>query len=605
VQQGQIYGWGLNDFGQTMPPIGNDFIAIAAAMGHNLALKSDGSIVGWGINDYAQATPPIGNDFIAIAAGYRHSLALKSDGLIVGWGAGEPGETGWPHYGQATPPDGNDFVAIAAGMYHSLALKSDGSIVGWGRDDYGQVTPPPGNDFIAIAAHGWHSLALKSDGSIVGWGAGESGETAWPHYGQATPPPGYDFIAITAGLYHSLALKSDGSIVGWGNDYYGEATPPSENDFIAIAAGSEHSLALKSDGSIVGWGRDNYGQATPPDGNEFIAIAGGGFYSLAIRDVCSDPPAGDLDDDCRVDMVDFAILGDTWMSKFGDLNWDPASDISDPNDNIINALDLAVFVNNWLTGAIPEPDRMVWVYIDDSGAGMKDENGNPISQGGFTGEMSKYETTNSQYCQFLNSALASGDITVGTDNIVYGARGSNSGADFEDEIYFDLGGLGHTGLGAINGGAARINWTGSSFTVDSGFENHPVTYVSWYGSTAFADYYGWRLPTEWEWQAVADHEGEFIYGCGTSINNSMANYRYSTHPDGTTIVGSFGAYGYGVCDMAGNVWEWTSSLWLWNYTSRIARGGGWHNSDYNCSVSYRGYSWPESSSYGVGFRVCR
>ena len=198
--------------------------------------------------------------------------------------------------------------------------------------------------------------------------------------------------------------------------------------------------------------------------------------------------------------------------------------------------------SEWLTEGIPEgPQGMEWVYIEDAGVAGHE---------GFHGYMSKYETTNAQYCEYLNAALASGDITVnGSD--VEGANGSNSGADFVGERYYCLVGPGYSYNGATHGGAARINWTGSSFTVDSGFENHPVTYVSWYGSTAFCNYYGWRLPNEWEWQAVADFKGSYTHGCGTDINNGMANYLNSTHPHGTTEVGAFGAYGYGMCDMGG------------------------------------------------------
>ena len=151
-----------------------------------------------------------------------------------------------------------------------------------------------------------------------------------------------------------------------------------------------------------------------------------------------------------------------------------------------------------ITTATEPAVTMEWVYINDPGVPGHEP---------FNGYMSKYETTNAQYSQFLNTALTSEDITVGVDNIVYGANGSNSGADFVGQVYYDLAGPGFTYNGATNGGASRINWTGSSFTVDSDFENHPVTWVSWYGSTAFASYYGWRLPTEWEWQAVADYNG--------------------------------------------------------------------------------------------------
>ena len=236
------------------------------------------------------------------------------------------------------------------------------------------------------------------------------------------------------------------------------------------------------------------------------------------------------------------------------------------------------------------PSLMVWVYINDPGVSGHES---------FTGYMSKYETTNAQYCQYLNSAKASNDITV-SGSYVVGTSGPYSGQN-----YYYLAGSGFTYNGATNGGSARINWTGSSFTVDSGFENHPVTYVSWYGSTAFASYYGWRLPTEWEWQAVADYNGSYTYGCGTTINNSKANYYNSVHPHGTTVVGAFGSYGYGMCDMAGNVWEWTSSLYDPAYSCRIIRGGSWFSYVTYCAVSFRGID-PPGYTYGsYGFRVCR
>lgn len=241
------------------------------------------------------------------------------------------------------------------------------------------------------------------------------------------------------------------------------------------------------------------------------------------------------------------------------------------------------------TVVLADPTGMVWVRIDDPGISGHE---------GFNGYMSKYETTNAQYCQFLNAAKASGDIIV-SGSAVYGASGFNSGADFIDQVYYNLAGLGWTYNGATNGGAARINWTGSSFIVDSGFENHPVTYVSWFGSTAFASYYGWRLPTEWEWQAIADFDGSYNYGCGTTVNNIMANYYNSTHSNGTTVVGAFGMYGYGMCDMAGNVWEWTSSIYSGSY--RVYRGGGWCEGD--CLVLSRYGSILYGVGYNLGFRV--
>ena len=51
-----------------------------------------------------------------------------------------------------------------------------------------------------------------------------------------------------------------------------------------------------------------------------------------------------------VNFIDFAVFGLAWMSTPLDINWNPVCDISDPNDDIIDGLDLDVFSGNWLTG---------------------------------------------------------------------------------------------------------------------------------------------------------------------------------------------------------------------------------------------------------------
>ncbi len=60
--------------------------------------------------------------------------------------------------------------------------------------------------------------------------------------------------------------------------------------------------------------------------------------------------AGDFELDCEVDFVDFTFFADAWLSGSGDDNWCLPCDISEPNDNIINTLDLQTFTNNWLVG---------------------------------------------------------------------------------------------------------------------------------------------------------------------------------------------------------------------------------------------------------------
>lgn len=234
------------------------------------------------------------------------------------------------------------------------------------------------------------------------------------------------------------------------------------------------------------------------------------------------------------------------------------------------------------------PDGMVWVYVDDL---------NVIY--GYEGYMSKYATTNAQYCQYLNSALADGLITVYND-VVYAASDisyskpylSTYTADSLSQITYDDGNFGVR--------------TRDSYDMS----NHPVVEVSWYGATAFCDYYSYRLPAEWEWLAVANYDGSFTYGCGTTVDHSKANYDWdnplnlSSYPY-TTPVDYYSSYGYGMNDMAGNVWEWTDSCCYdqCEPDSWVLRGGAWNRNAEYCRVAYR-YCGDPTIRYGnVGFRV--
>jgi hypothetical protein len=59
---------------------------------------------------------------------------------------------------------------------------------------------------------------------------------------------------------------------------------------------------------------------------------------------------GDFEPDCDVDMKDLKVLADAWLSSPGSGNWNPAADISNPPDNIINFADFVVLAENWLAG---------------------------------------------------------------------------------------------------------------------------------------------------------------------------------------------------------------------------------------------------------------
>lgn len=244
------------------------------------------------------------------------------------------------------------------------------------------------------------------------------------------------------------------------------------------------------------------------------------------------------------------------------------------------------------------PYGMVWVHVDDPG--LKDH-----ENSSFTGDVSKYEVTNAQYCEFLNTALASADINIADDKIVYGSKGLNSGIDFIGKLYFKT---------YPATAYSQIVYEGGKFKVRSrdgiDMSDHPVVEVSWYGATAFCNYYRCKLPNEWQWAAIADFDGSYVFGCGKTIDEKKARYYdvsiantfgLKKYPY-TSPVGHYGQYGYGLCDISGNVYEWTSTE-VGDY--RVIRGGGWRSYSYYNMIALRDAYDASSTSLSVGFRPCR
>jgi formylglycine-generating enzyme required for sulfatase activity len=230
------------------------------------------------------------------------------------------------------------------------------------------------------------------------------------------------------------------------------------------------------------------------------------------------------------------------------------------------------------------------------------------------------DVTNALYADYLNSALADNAVKLSGSEIT----GYYAGDEFhahEHEERVDPGDYLHVPL---DDPGLRLAFDGGYFSALSGYGNHPVVMVTWFGARSYCEYHGWRLPTEVEWEKAARGLDGRPFPWGNTIEPNNANY-YSSHDifektfgkaGNTTPVGLYNGmmyHGfqtvdsqspYGLYDMAGNVWQWCGDVYQGQHY-RYMRGGSKDNYAYNLRVWTRNSAGPEYYSPSVGFRCVR
>jgi formylglycine-generating enzyme required for sulfatase activity len=230
------------------------------------------------------------------------------------------------------------------------------------------------------------------------------------------------------------------------------------------------------------------------------------------------------------------------------------------------------------------------------------------------------QVTNTQYAAFLNEAIAAGKINLSGDEVT----SYYPGDEFNDGRHEIEIAAGDWLLLPVNDIDSRLVYGGDTFTVKPGYEDHPVTVVTWFGALAYAEYYGWRLPTDDEWEKAARGDDNRPYPWGSGISSEYANY-YQSHDPFEAVAGALGdttpvgfyngknydgfqtaaaVSPYGLYDMAGNVWEWTGSVYEETH-DRYTRGGSKMEYGYDLRIWTRNSIRPDYFSSSVGFRCVR
>ena len=296
-----------------------------------------------------------------------------------------------------------------------------------------------------------------------------------------------------------------------------------------------------------------------------------------------------------------------------------------------------------------ETNGMMWIpsgtFIMGSTNGQPDELPlHPVTLDGFW--MDKTEVTNEQFQKFVE---ATGYVTIAERKPdPKDFPGADPAMLVPGSVVFrppaeDPGLENHYAWWKYVPGANWRHPEGPGSSIE-GREKHPAVHVAWEDAAAYAKWAGKRLPTEAEWEYAARgglHQLPYIWGDVKEVNGrTPANIWQGKFPlentaqDGfkaTAPVGRFPPNGYGLYDMAGNVWEWCADWYRPNaYQSaeklnpkgpsdsfdpnepnmpkRVIRGGSYLCSDVYCTgyrPSARMKSAPDTGLSHTGFRCVK
>ncbi len=239
-------------------------------------------------------------------------------------------------------------------------------------------------------------------------------------------------------------------------------------------------------------------------------------------------------------------------------------------------------------------------------------------------EMMVTDVTVSQYTAWLTAALAAGEIKTGTFNGRDAIVGFYPGDEFHGVKHEERIDAGDWILIPLDDPASRFTFEDATFIPLPGYEDHPMTNVTWFGAWTYCGAMDARLPTEVEWEKAARGIDGRPFPWGDGMARNVANFYASRDPfeemstfgSRTSPVGFYNgqtydgyatlsnASPYGIYDLAGNVWQWTGDVYEGMHY-RFMRGGSKDTYDMDLRAWVRNNATPTYFSPGVGFRCVK
>ena len=333
---GDVYGWGLNNYGQLgtgdvlsfdvpslVPVLRNkNSTIISAGAEHSAVISKEGFVWAWGRNDGGQ-----------LGLSDSTLSSCESKGLQSNCNGPRPARVLFPS--SLSDLWGEQVVDISSMNDHNLAITRSGWTYSWGRNSHGQLGTGDTTDrnvptkvknsyayrFVIARTGGSHSMGLSARGEVFVWGSGASGQLGQDIAGlgprsanprlslepiQVEALKDFMVIQITAGWSHCIALTVDGEVWMWGGNRDGQLglgdltdrfEPVKLQDSIngngrqigaciSIAAGRGHSLWLNGSGLVFSAGRNDGGQLGLGDSIDRSHVS---YVDIPVRVWCDTP----------------------------------------------------------------------------------------------------------------------------------------------------------------------------------------------------------------------------------------------------------------------------------------------------------------------------